>query len=256
MLKGKNAIIYGAAGAIGSTVARKFAAEGARLFLAGRTRVKLETLAKELDGAEVAEVDALDEQAVRAHAEEVAARGGIDISFNAVGVDHVQGVPLRELALADFQFPFETYLRTQFLTTTAAARHMADQGSGVILTLSTTAARVPLAVNGFGVACAGIESLTRQLAGELGPFGVRAVCLRSDGIPESVAHGSHVANIFGRFGMTIEEMLAGDPGAPGKLLNRPPTLAEVANVAAFLASDQASGMTATITNVTCGSVID
>ena len=75
LLEGKNAIIYGAGGGIGGGIARAFAREGARVFLAGRTRESLEAVAKEIaaegGSAEVAELDALDERAVDEHAREV-----------------------------------------------------------------------------------------------------------------------------------------------------------------------------------------
>jgi NAD(P)-dependent dehydrogenase (short-subunit alcohol dehydrogenase family) len=207
--------------------------------------------------ASAAELDALDPRAVREHAD---ALERIDISFNAVGVDHVQGAPLRDLPLEDYLLPITTYTTTQFLTATAAARRMAEAGSGVILMLSTTAARVSLPTDSFGVACAGIEAFSRQLAGELGRSGVRVVCLRPGAIPESARRGSHVATVWARAaqraGMTLEEMLDAGPGVPGALLQRSPTLAEVAEVAAFLASDRAGAMTATVTNLSCGSVLD
>jgi hypothetical protein len=89
LLEGKNAIIYGAGGGIGGGVARAFAREGARVFLAGRTRESLEAVAKEITAeggsAEVAELDALDERAVDEHAREVTEKAGtIDISFNLI----------------------------------------------------------------------------------------------------------------------------------------------------------------------------
>src|SRR6185436_17110414 len=110
MLEGKNAVVYGGGGAIGGAAARAFAREGAHVFLAGRTRTKLDAVARSIvqDGgsAEVAEVDALEEPAVEAHADAVAAAaGGIDIALNAVGIHHVQGVPVAQLALADFAHP-------------------------------------------------------------------------------------------------------------------------------------------------------
>lgn len=78
LLENKNAVIYGAGGAIGGGVARKFASEGARVFLTGRTRESLDKVAKEITAAggqaEVAVVDALDEQAVDEHARTVVAR--------------------------------------------------------------------------------------------------------------------------------------------------------------------------------------
>src|SRR6202012_2182690 len=75
LLENKNAVIYGAAGAVGSTVARAFAREGARLFLTGRDLGALDALAKEITAAggavETAEVDALDEKAVTDHVHDV-----------------------------------------------------------------------------------------------------------------------------------------------------------------------------------------
>jgi NAD(P)-dependent dehydrogenase (short-subunit alcohol dehydrogenase family) len=104
-----------------------------------------------------------------------------------------------------------------------------------------------------------VEAFSRQLAGEVGPHGVRVVCLRSDGIAESVPAGSHVGDLFRRmarrFGLPEEEVLA-DPGAPGRLLPQGTTLADVAESAAFLASDRAAGITAAIANISGGSVRD
>ncbi len=103
LLENKNAVIYGAGGAIGGAVARAFAREGARVFLAGRTLGRLEEVAEQIrsagGAAETAEVDALDEKAVDEHADAVAAgAGGIDIALNAIGFLHVQGTPLAELS--------------------------------------------------------------------------------------------------------------------------------------------------------------
>ena len=264
LLQDKNAIVYGAAGAIGSTVARTFAAEGATVFLAGRTQATLDVVAEDIEAAGgrafAAMVDALDEQAVRAHVESVAARAGsVDVSFNAIGVDHVQEIPLLELSLEEFTLPITTYVDSLFLTATAAGRQMARQGSGVVVTLSTTAARVTMATGGFGAACSAVEGLSRTLAGGLGPQGVRVVCVRSDGISESVPHGSHTAAVWARVaervGVPAEDVYAA-PGVPGAVLGRGPTLAEVADVVAFLASDRAGGIAADVVNVTCGSVFD
>jgi short-subunit dehydrogenase len=80
LLQNKNAVIYGAGGGVGGGVARTFAREGARVFLAGRTRKPLEAVAAEVHraggAAEVAEVDALDERAVDEHARAVASQAG------------------------------------------------------------------------------------------------------------------------------------------------------------------------------------
>ena len=114
-LEGKTAVIYGAAGGIGATVAQAFAREGARLHLSGRHLAKVEALAKGIRAVggwvEAAQVDALDEEAIDRHLDSVAAKaGGIDISFNAIGLPNttLQGLPLTELALEQFSLPIAT----------------------------------------------------------------------------------------------------------------------------------------------------
>jgi NAD(P)-dependent dehydrogenase (short-subunit alcohol dehydrogenase family) len=142
-----------------------------------------------------------------------------------------------------------------FLTARAAARRTAEQGSGVILMMTTTPDRraIPF-VGAFGVVCAEIEALSRTLAAELGPRGVRVVCLRSTGSPEAPG----VQEAFGRHaranGQTRDGWQAG--AERGTMLRRLTTLAEVADMAAFMASDLASATTGTAVNLTCGSVID
>ncbi len=264
LLKKKIAVIHGGGGAIGGAVARTFAREGARVFLAGRTLAKLDAVAKEISAAggvaETAEVDALDEQAVNKHADAVATKaGGIDIALNAVGILHVQGPPFAEVPFEDYMHLITAYTRTNFLTAKAVARHMAKQGAGVILTLSTPGAR--LTGQGFlgnGVSSAAIEAFSRILAGELGASGIRVICLRPHAIPEAVAT-SHTREPFSghatRAGSTVEDWLAG-LARTATLLKRLPTLAEVANFVAFVASDRAGAMTGAIVNLTCGSLVD
>jgi NAD(P)-dependent dehydrogenase (short-subunit alcohol dehydrogenase family) len=259
-LAGKTAIIHGGGGAIGGAVARAFARDGARVFLAGRTAAKLDLTAAAIGGdAEVAVVDALDQRAVDAHADAVAAKaGGIDIVMNAVGIHHVQGVVFAELSLDDYAWPITAYTRTLFITAQAAARHMVPRGRGVILSLSTPGSRLAgPGYMGYGVACAAKEAITRQLAGELGPQGIRAVCLMSHAIPETLAAGSHARDVFApsaeRAGMTVEAMVAGAAGAT--LLQRLPTLQQIADAAAFAASDEGAALTGTVLNLTCGAIV-
>ena len=138
LLEGKHAVIYGAGGSIGGAVARAFAREGAKVFLAGRTRATLEEVAQPVraagGAAATAEVNALDERAVDRHADAVAAQAGsIDISFNLIAHPYTHGIPLAEMAVDDFMAPMETAARTTFLTARAAARHMIPRRSGVIL---------------------------------------------------------------------------------------------------------------------------
>jgi 3-oxoacyl-[acyl-carrier protein] reductase len=259
LLERKNAVIYGGAGSVGAAVARAFAREGARVFLAGRTRATLDQVAEELSGSggsvETAEVDALDQRAVDEHADAVAARaGGIDVSFNAISHGDVHGVPLLDLSLEDFARPITVAMRTQFLTTRAAARHMTRQGSGVIMAITATTARPALPeVGGTGVTFDAIESQCRQWARELGPHGVRVVWLQTTGLPEALADGIHPAYGAGPDGgMTRAELIAWMRRSTQ--LNRLTSLAELGDVAAFVASDHAAAMTATGVNLTCGHV--
>jgi NAD(P)-dependent dehydrogenase (short-subunit alcohol dehydrogenase family) len=247
LLSGKTAIIYGAAGAIGGAVTRAYAQEGARLFLAGRTLAKLDQLADEIraHGGEVetAQVDALDQDSVNAHADQVAkTAGSIDVSFNAISIHARQNIPLTEISLDEFMTPVIEASRTHFITSTAAARHMTAQGSGVIVLLSSTAALESRhQMGGFNLACACIEALTRSLAGEVGRKGVRVVGLRPNFTPETIPGTSEED-----LPMMVEDTLLG----------RLPRLAEVAGTAVYLASPAAGAMAGAVVNLSCGAIID
>src|SRR3712207_2316876 len=115
LLENKNAVIYGAAGAVGGAIVRTFAREGADVHLAGRTRKTLEAVADEITKAgghaTAGVVDAIDEESVRRHAAEVVTGAGrIDVSVNAVGIAHEQGIPLRELPLEGYLRPITAYM--------------------------------------------------------------------------------------------------------------------------------------------------
>lgn len=258
LLENKCAVIYGAGGAIGGAVADAFAREGARVFLTGRNADNVAAVAERITrsggSAEVSVVDALDEQAVEAHLRHAVDRAGrIDISFNAIGIGYTLGVPLPELTPEVFSGPIAEVMRTQFITTTAAARHMTAKGSGVILAITAPPGRAAIADSGnFGVACAAIEGLCRQLAVDLGPRGIRVVCLRSAGSPDALQEV--FAYLAEQQGTTPELFEAGV--AATTLLKRLPLLAEVGNAAALMASDHASAMTGTVADVTCGTTVD
>lgn len=247
LLENKNAIVYGAAGSIGGAVARAFARDGARVFLAGRTLATLDEVAADIRAhggtAETAQVDALDKASVDAHADRVvAAAGRIDVSFNAVEVGNVQGIALTEISVEDFLAPITRLCRANFLTATAAARHMVAHGSGVIVTLTASSVKETRhEMGGFSLANAGIEALTRAMAGEFGRRGVRVVGLRSNFTPETYP------------GVTDEDLA---PLLKDTLLGRLPRLAELAATAVYLASDGAGAMSGAMVNLTCGAIID
>ncbi|RSM71992.1 3-oxoacyl-ACP reductase [Amycolatopsis sp. WAC 01375] len=249
LLEGRNAIVYGAAGGIGSAVARGFAREGATVHLTGRTLKKLDALADEIRAAggkaETAEFDALDETAIDEHAASVASSAGsVDISMNVITHNDVQGTPLVEMSLADLESPVRTAVRTNFLTARAAARHMIRQGSGVILMFGGDGDPLPgYHLGGLQVAFSAMEALRRGLACELGPSGIRVVTLRTGGIPETIPAGAGL-------GDAIRDM------EEATMLRRTASLDDVARVAAFAASDHARSMTATALNISCGAMVD
>jgi 3-oxoacyl-[acyl-carrier protein] reductase len=260
LLERKTAIIYGGAGAVGGAVARAFAREGAHVFLAGRTKESLARVAEAIkrDGgvADYAVVDALDKESVERFQHDVVEKAGaLDISFNLIGLEDIQGTPFTEMTEADFTAPIAIATTTHFLTASAAARHMEKNHAGVILALTAQVARVAASNSGgFGVACAAIEGFCRQLASEVGANGVRVVCLRSAGSPDApgvdeVFH--HHAAKAGISREAFERKLAEQT-----LLKRLPRLAEVADAAVLMASDRASAITAAIINVTCGEIAD
>jgi NAD(P)-dependent dehydrogenase (short-subunit alcohol dehydrogenase family) len=262
MLRDKVAVIYGAGGGIGGAVAQAFAREEARLFLTGRDLAPIEVVAKEIGAAggsaEPAEVDALDERAVDAHLEHVMdATGRVDISFNAVGIPNanIVGVPLVELDAERFSLAISTYLTSYFLTARLAARRMVPNGSGVIMTVTALHSRtgIPL-VGGYGPAQAAKEALTRDLSAELAPRGIRVVGLRPQGMPETRTIKDAYEPRAKVSGMTWDQWQASLASRthPRRLM----TLEEMANVAVFMASDRASGMTGTTVNLTMGSLDD
>jgi 3-oxoacyl-[acyl-carrier protein] reductase len=149
--------------------------------------------------------------------------------------------------VADFVRPVEIAMRTQFLTATAAARIMSRQGSGVILTLTATPGGIgyPL-VGGFGPACCAIESLSKNLAAEVGPRGVRVVNIRSAGSPDSRPFREAIE----RGGEDVQAFI-------GKLkadtmLKELPLMKDIANAAIFLASDLAGRITGVTLDITAG----
>ena len=245
LLGNKVAVIYGG-GVISEAVATAFAREGARICLAGRNQSRLDVVAGAVGAAggraETAVLDALDERAVDAHADAVAAAAGsIDISMNLISLGDVQGIPLVDMTLADFEQPVLTALRSTFLTSRAVARHMIRRGGGVVLMFGGYG-DPPRGyhIGGLQVAFQAVEAFRRNLAAELGPHGVRVVTLQTSGIVDSIP-----ADFDGRDALAAQF-------ASATMLGRAATLADVGNMACFAASDWARSLTSTAINMTCG----
>ena len=252
MLQHKNAVVYGAGGSLGGAVAKALAGAGARVFLTGHRLPSVQKIADEIIAAhgtvEVDEVDGFDEHAITAHLERVVQKAGkVDISFNAVGVDVVQNIPLTDIALDDFVRPVTLTMQTRFLTAIAAGKVMMRQGSGVILFLTATPGGIGYPfTGGFAPACCAVEALSRNLAIELGVYGIRVVTIRSGGSPDSRVFKEAIdSNPAGM--EPIIRMMKGDTA-----LKQMPLMADIANAAVFLASDMAGKITGVTVDVTAG----
>lgn len=252
LLQNKNAVIYGVSPSLGGVIAQSFAAAGANVFVTHKRMEVAEKVAASIQAraglAEAAEVDALDAIAIRKHLTAVKQKtGSIDIIFNLIGLKDTQDMPLAAMQLADFERPVHIAMRTQFLTATAAGRIMMEQGSGVILSLTATPGGIGYAnVGGFGPACAAIEAFSKNLAAELGPYGVRAVNIRSAGSPDSRPFKEALENPTEEV-LDFFQKLEADT-----MLKQLPMMEDIANTAVFLASDMAGKITGVTIDVTAG----
>lgn len=252
LLQNKNAIIYGAAGSLGSTVAQALAQAGAKVFLTGRTADRLQKVADTITMAggkvEVGVVDALNKNAVHEYIEKITQNGTtIDISFCAIDFQSVQDIALTDMSVEDYMRPVTIALQSQFLTSTAAARKMIQQKSGVILSLTATPGGIGYPyTGGFASACVAMETFVTNLASEVGAYGVRAVNIRSAGSPDSQVFRQAIEAVPQEMGDVLQSM------KNDTMLKKLPLMADIANVAVFLSSDSANMITGVTIDVTGG----
>ena len=254
MLKNKNAVIFGAGGSMGGAIARAFAAAGAKVFVTDHRLDNIKKLADEINAsggnAEAAIVDAMDEAAINSYMDNdnmVQQSGTIDIAFNLIATKSVQNIPLVNMKMADFLLPVNIAMQSHFLTDTAAARVMIKQGSGVILSLTATPGGIAYpGVGGFSAACCAMESLSANLAAEVGPYGVRVVNIRSAGSPDSKVFQDAIASAPDEMKIILGKL------ENDTMLKTLPLMKDIANTAVFLASDMAGKITGVTIDVTCG----
>lgn len=256
LLQDKTALVFAATGAIGPAVARHFATQGARVFISGRDDAALKRLGQELD-ARWQVVDATDDGQVSGYIDGVAGQAeGVDVVFNAIGLRAAEA----QYATASTAMPFETFLLplrviagSQFLTARSAARHMVPKRRGAIVMLSASLSGkfIPF-MAGITATCGAIEAMTRTLAAEFGPAGVRVNCVRAGGMPETRTIQETIANMARPTGATPQA--SGRPTVDN-VLTRPLRLEETAATVAFVASDRASGIAGQVINVCAGAVV-
>jgi NAD(P)-dependent dehydrogenase (short-subunit alcohol dehydrogenase family) len=252
-LQDRTAIIWGGAGSIGTATARRFVEEGATVYLAGRTEDTLRDAAAAAGAAGYGAVDVVDEEEVTAFvARVVAETGRLDVSFNVAGRGDVQGTPLLQMPAADFVRPVVQGITGCFHTARAAARQMAEQGSGVVIELDSASGRGsgPM-MGGTGTADGAKDALVRDLAQEVGPSGVRVVGIWTAGLTDSLS-ADKLGAVLGA--PVSQEMLNGIIANLDsmRMTRKSPLTTQIAATAAFLASDDAAAMTATWINATAG----
>jgi NAD(P)-dependent dehydrogenase (short-subunit alcohol dehydrogenase family) len=263
ILKGKTALVFGAGGSVGSAVAKELAAEGAEVFLSGRTRGNVDEVTKQIEQAggrvHADVVDALDADAVGRYVDGIVTRAGhVDIEFNAVGPlagDYGNGRSALDITVDQFMIPVSTVLKSQFITARAVARHMVSRRAGVIVLLTGGPARSHVeGTAAIGSAFGAVESLTRTLALDLSPLGVRVVCVRSSAMTDSRTIRQTLEALASRLNVPAEQFY--ERIANLTMLKTTASVRDTARAVAFVASDRARMMTSNVINATGGAVGD
>lgn len=173
--------------------------------------------------------------------------GKVDIVFNAMGLqpdEFDNGEETIKVAYKKFMIPLTTYTASNFLTARAAARHMLARHSGVVIFLTGTPSKgVALNLAAVGTAFGAIEALTRCLATEWSPLGVRVVCIRSGGMFDT----NTIQQAFKDLGSSKEAIW--ENMKQDYLLKHMPVVDDTLEIAAFIASDMANILTGGIINV-------
>ncbi|MEM9712884.1 MAG: SDR family oxidoreductase [Actinomycetota bacterium] len=181
--------VFAATGAVGRAVAERCLAEGATVVASGRQRDAVDELGRSLPGLVWTDVvDAARPVEVAAHLDQVVEDlGGLDGVFNGIGGrPHLLGYPeaVDAMTVEQFLLPIGTICGSAYVTSVEAGSRMRSGGS--IVTMSATLSSMTAAnmVN-ISAACGAVEAMTRSLAGELGPSGIRVNCVRASAMPDT-----------------------------------------------------------------------
>lgn len=263
ILKGKHAVVFGAGGSIGTAVVKEFAAEGAEVFLSGRTKSSVEAVANQIAAkgrqAHAAAIDTLDDATVNQYLDGIVKQAGtLDIVLDVAGPlarEYGNGKIALQLSVEEFMVPLATMVRSRFITARAAAGHMIKQKSGIIIFVTGSPARphVP-GVTAIGASFGAIENLTQNLAFEVSPSSVRVVCLRTLANTDSRSIQDTMDFLAGELNITKDQQIARI--AQSALLKVSATVQDTANAAVLIASDRGRMLTGTVVNATAGAALD
>ena len=259
-LKDKIAVVFAASGEIAGAVARSFSHHGAKVYVTARNLNAVKTLAQEIKAsggsAEAAKVDALNESEIDNFLKKVVADNGkLDVVFNGIGVDYNEmgGRPLTTEATFDqFMAPIKKICGSQFLTSRVAAKYMMQaQSAGTILLLTAALSRSKVPnLAGITAASAGIEGLTRVMAAEWGGNGIKVTCICAGALMETKRISGWIEASAQQYGIPAEQLIAQYKAFD--ILKTSPTLKQVGETAAFLASDTGVSFNSHVVDVDCG----
>jgi NAD(P)-dependent dehydrogenase (short-subunit alcohol dehydrogenase family) len=255
LLQNKVALITGSGRGIGRAMAKLFAQEGARVFLAARTEAELSATAKEIVAAdgEAAYVTAdLTREADCAHvvaaAREKFAR--IDILVNNAG-HYGPVVPVEDYPLDEFDSVIAVHLRAAFVVSKLVLLEMYARKSGVILNISSLSAKSAFGWgSAYAAAKAGLLGLTRVMAAEASRQGVRVNAICPGPVTETVMSKELGKTLAEKLGLSPEEQLKGFLNSI--LQGRGQTALEIAQAALFLCSDMSTAIVGQSINVDGG----
>lgn len=259
-LKDKVAVVFAASGDIAGAVARSFARHGAKVYLTARNLEAVKALSQEIKAgggsAEAAKVDALNEPEIDNFLKKVVADNGrLDVVFNGIGVDYNEmggRPPTTTATFEQFMAPMEKIVGSQFLTSRTAAKYMIQcRSEGTILLLTAALSRSKLAnLAGITAASAAVEGLTRVMAAEWGSDNIKVICICSGALMETKRISGWIDASAKHLGIPPEQLVAQYKAFD--ILKTSPTLKQVGETAAFLASEPGIVFNSHIVDVDCG----
>lgn len=246
-LKGKTAIVTGAASGFGTGIAAKFIAEGARVLVADINGDGAEAAAKSLgDNAIACQVDVGSAASINAMAElAINTYGTLDILVNNAGVTHLP-MPMENVTEDDFDRVYNVNMKSIYLAAKAFVPHMKANGAGAILNVASTAGVSPRPnLNWYNASKGWVITATKAMAVELAPFGIRVNALNP---------------VAGETPLLKSFMGEDTPEVRAKFLSTIPigrfsTPEDLGNAASFLCSDEASMITGVAMEVDGGRCI-